>query len=473
MSITWLRIPQRIAAVAPVGGLYPRPIHDPTNIVSYTLNRDAETRLDTFIALIGDILGHRKRRESFATYAIGLMGDGERKSIEPIAARAVGDPRRVEAERQRLMHFIADSEWSDREVRLAAVRYAIEPINRRGPIDSWIIDDTGMLKQGTHSVGVQRQYTGSAGKITNCQMAVSLTLASQHDHLPVDVELYLPRVWTDDRSRRAEAKVPKNIRFKTKIELALDMIREATAANLPRGHVLADSFYGDVAHFRAGIRKLGLHYAVAVSNNITVWPATQSGTRDGEKIAVGDLGAQLPEGSFRRITWAQGTKAALSARFAVKRVIPCRNDGTPAAQREAVWLVIEWEDSQRQPTKYYFVSLPADTTRKALVRTLKKRWRTERVYEDMKGELGFDHYEGRSFPGWHHHVSVALCCFAFVASERAIAFSPGGGAEDRHEEHYAPRAPLPRLVHYHPPRGRPDVRSGMAAKVPAVQAGQT
>jgi SRSO17 transposase len=435
----------------------------------YELNAEGERRLTGFVDIIGDVLGNKKRKVSFATYAMGLLGEGERKSVEPIAARAVGHPELVNAAHQRLLNFIANATWSDREVRQAAVNYAIPKITARAPVDSWILDDTGFLKQGTHSVGVQRQYTGSAGKITNCQLAVSLSLATRYDHLPVDFELYLPRVWTDDRERRAEARIPKKVRFASKIELGIRMIQKAVKANLPRGTVLADSFYGDAARFRAEVRALGLHYAVGVSSNITVWRAGKfSGRRYGDRIAVSALAETIPPSMFHRVNWADGTKTKLSARFALRRVVPCRADGTPPSEREAVWLVIEWEDGKTKPTKYYFVSLPRETQRKAIIRTIMQRWRTERVYEDLKGELGFDHYEGRSFPGWQHHVSVALCCFAFVAGERALAFPPSGGATSNVPELDAPRATLPRLVHHHPPRGGASHRTAMAAEVPTM-----
>jgi SRSO17 transposase len=435
----------------------------------YEVNAEAEDRLTGFLDIIGEVLGNKKRKASFAMYAMGLLGEGDRKSVEPIAARAVGHPEGVNAAHQRLLHFIADSTWSDRDVRVASTRYALSRVTQRGAVEAWIIDDTGMLKQGTHSVGVQRQYTGSAGKITNCQLAVSLSLATRCDHLPVDFELYLPRTWADDRERRAEGKIPRKVRFRTKLELALQMIRSAVKSNLPRGVVLADSFYGDSAHFRAEVRALALHYAVGVSSKIAVWRAGElTGERYGDRISVAALAETIPETAFHRINWTDGTKSELSGHFAVRRVVPCHADGTPPSEREAIWLVIELGDGKGEPTKYYFASVPRETKRKTVIRIIKQRWRTERVYQDLKGELGFDHYEGRSFPGWHHHVSVAICCFAFVAAERAIAFSPGARATAGAPQLDTSRAPLPRLVHHHPPRGRASHRDAMAPTLPSL-----
>src|SRR5437870_4278806 len=177
--------------------------------MQYQLNTDGEQRLAKYVDGIGGTLGHKTRQESFAIYALGLLGDGERKSVEPIAARACPDPDRVDAMHQQLLHFVGVSDWSDVDVRREAVGYALPLITRHDPISAWILDDTGMMKQGSHSVGVQRQYTGSVGKIANCQIAVALSVATGADHLPIDFDLYLPRCWTRDRARRREARIPK------------------------------------------------------------------------------------------------------------------------------------------------------------------------------------------------------------------------------------------------------------------------
>ncbi|WP_164015224.1 transposase, partial [Pyxidicoccus trucidator] len=178
------------------------------------MNAAAVQRLERYFQRIGDVLGEESRRGSFALYAMGLLGDGERKSVEPIAARACPDPGRVDAMHQRLLHFAVDSKWSDRDVRRAAAQYALEAMTQREPVEAWIVDDTGFLKQGKHSVGVQRQYTGSAGKITNCQIGVSLSVATRTEHLPLDFELYLPEGWTNDAARRREARIPAEVPFK-------------------------------------------------------------------------------------------------------------------------------------------------------------------------------------------------------------------------------------------------------------------
>ena len=357
-------------------------------------------------------------------YALGLLGDGERKSAEPIAARACGDPVQCDAYHQRLLHFIADSVWSDHDVRRAATRYAIAAMVEREPITSWLVDDTGFLKQGKHSVGVQRQYTGTAGKVTNCQIGVSLSVATRTEHLGLDFELYLPRPWVEDVARRTEAKIPAEIVFKTKPELALDMMSRAVAEGVPPGVVLADSAYGDSSAFRLGLRQLGLDYAVGIHGTTKVWRVDKLLRRAGPALSARDLALAIGRKGFRRCTWREGTKEPLWSRFALRRVVPAHDDGTDPAHREDVWLLMEWPDGEKAPTKYFLATLPCGSTRKQIVRVVKERYRTERLYEDLKGELGLDHFEGRSFAGWHHHISVALCCYAFVLSERVRRFPP-------------------------------------------------
>lgn len=389
----------------------------------------SEQRLRDYFDRMGDLLGEDHRRASFATYAVGLLSDGERKSMEPIAARACPDPAKVDAAHQRLHHLIAESNWSDREIRRESARYALAEMKNREPVVAWIVDDTGFLKQGKHSVGVQRQYTGSAGKVTNCQVGVSLGLSTRSQQVPVDFELYLPKTWTNDLARRAEAKLPGGTVFRTKPELALAMIRRAVEDNLPRGIVLADTGYGNSSAFRTELRRLGLDYAVAVDPQTKVWRMDGLERRRGEALSVKKLATEIGQKGFRRVTWRQGTRERLSGRFAFIRVVPFHDDGIDPGERADVWLVMEHEAGEAAPTKFYFATLPRDMTHKQLVRIIKLRWRTERMYEDMKGQLGLDHFEGRSFPGWNHHVSVVLCCYAFVCAEHARAFPPAAREE--------------------------------------------
>jgi SRSO17 transposase len=381
-------------------------------------------RLSEFFDLIGQVLGRKGRRGSFALYAEGIFGDGERKSIEPIAARACADPARADAEHQRLLHFALDAPWSDHDVRLAAARYAIKAMTAKQSVDSWIIDDTGFLKQGSHSVGVQRQYTGSAGKVTNCQVGVSLTVATRTEQVPIDFALYLPKVWTEDPARRREARIPAEVQFATKPDLSLQLMQRALNDGIPPGLVLADQAYGTSREWRKSVREMGLHYAAAVDNRTTVAVFDKHGRPREEIISVIDLAHRIEsQGGFRRCTWREGTKQDLSARFALRRVVPAYDGGHGIEKRESVWLLIEWRDNEDEPANCFLCSLPERLTKKKLVRMVMQRWRTERAYQDLKDELGLDHYEGRRFPGWHHHVSVVLCCYAFVIAER-VRHSP-------------------------------------------------
>jgi SRSO17 transposase len=428
--------------------------------MEFALESDGQQRLEDYLERIGKVLGDDHRRASFATYAIGLLGDGERKSMEPIAARACPDPARVDAEHQRLAHFVGNSNWRDVDVRREAAAYALAVLTQRGPVMAWIFDDTGFLKQGSHSVGVQRQYTGSAGKITNCQIGVSLTVVTPTEHLPIDFELYLPESWTENPARRQEARIPDEVQFQTKPGLAIAMLKRAAAAGVPRGTVLGDSAYGHSSPLRRACRDLEFPYAVGVMPTDRVWRLDRRGRRiDDAPVAIEDSAVGLGRGAFRKTTWRQGSKAALSSYFAMERVHMVQGDGIDEGEPEHVWLLMEWERGESAPSKYHVLWLPHTSgrrlTRKQAVRIVKQRWRTERVYEDLKGELGLDHFEGRRFRGWHHHVSVALACFAFVVAERIRAFPPSAREEDRAgTQPGATGTPLRGFLHHRAPRDR-------------------
>lgn len=399
--------------------------------MSFEMTPDVHARMHEFFdKRIGQHLSG-KQRESFAIYAHGLIGDGERKSVEPIAARATAEPRECKHMHDRLLYFIGRSQWSDRLVRREAARYAIQGLEACEPVTTWILDDTGFLKQGTHSVGVQRQYTGTAGKIANCQIGVSLCIATRTEHVPIDFELYLPKSWTEDPARRQEARIPDDLVFKTKIDLAIDLITRAMDDKLPGEIVLVDSAYGDSCDLRNVIRMYGLDLGVAIKATTKVWLLDATERRRGDPIGVQQLGIQLGVKAFRRITWRkgtrQGTRGKLHSRFCFRRVKVAHDDGTEARDREPLWLMIEWPEGEAHPSKFVLTSLPRRMTKKNIVRIVKERWRTERAYEDLKGELGLDHFEGRSFPGWHHHVTVALCCYAFIVNERSRHFPPSQG----------------------------------------------
>lgn len=398
-------------------------------------------RLDEFLKVrLGCHLARREQKESFALYAQGILADGERKSVEPIAARATGDGSGdgddkkkpgVLCERMhaRLLNFLRDSPWDDRSVRREAARFVIEALEKQEPVTTWILDDTGFPKQGKHSVGVQRQYSGTLGKVGNCQIGVSLTIATKHEHVPIDFALYMPESWTEDAARRKKARVPDDLVFKTKPELALDLITRAVEDKIPGEIVLVDAAYGNSSAFRNAVRMYGLDLGVAVAASTKVWLLDKLARRRGDPLSVQDLGIKLGRGAFRRLTWRVGPGGKLSSHFKFCRVKVAHEDGSDAGDREPMWLVMEWPDGETKPTKFLLTTLPRRMSKKQIVRVLKERWRTERAYEELKGELGLDHFEGRSFPGWHHHITVVLSCYAFVVSERVQRFPPSAGRQ--------------------------------------------
>jgi SRSO17 transposase len=403
----------------------------------FVLDASGQQRLWEYFDRIGGALGDDARRASYAVYAMGVLGDGDRKSMEPISARSDPDPGRVTAQHQRIQHFITDSPWSDRAVRREAARYGVSAMTAREPITHWIGDDTGFLKQGSHSVGVKRQYTGSAGKVTNCQVGVSLSVATPTNHLPIDFELYLPHDWANDDARRQEARIPDDVVFKTKLDLMIDMADRALADGVPPGMFLVDSAYGNSSHFRRALRKRGFSYGVAVNSTTKVWQLDKLDRRcGGRTLTVCEYANNIVDrGGFRRTYWREGTNGWMSARFAARRVLPIADQGVPRAERDVVWLLMEWEDGNKAPSKFHFITAPTHVTKKWLVRQVKQRWRTERAYEDMKGQLGLDHFEGRRYPGWHHHVSAVLSCYAFIVAEHARHFPPQARGSHRDGAH--------------------------------------
>lgn len=389
--------------------------------MTYELDARGIGRLEVYFEEIGALLGEKRRRASFALYAMGILGEHERKSVEPLAAATVDDPKAAQRAHDHLLHFIGQSEWEDGPVREFVARHAVHAMESRERISAWVIDDTGFLKQGRESPGVQRQYTGSAGKVANCQIAVSLTLCTPTEHVPIDMQLYLPESWTSDRVRCAKAKIPSGMAFRPKWQMALEMMTAAVEKGLPKGVALADAAYGNVGEFRAGLRWLDFEYAVGVNATTVVTRVSKVQGDTPSAMSVETIARRLPRKAFRPTTWRQGSRRALVSRFAMVRVDAGNADGGEH------WLLIEWPENEKAPTHYTLARMRKAPSRNQLVRITKERWRTERVYEDLKGELGLDHFEGRSFRGWHHHVTVVLCCYAFVLSERLRHFPPSRG----------------------------------------------
>ena len=407
--------------------------------------------------------GHADREAPLKAYCTGLLLPGERKSVEPMAARVA--PDNVRRTHQSLHHFVADAPWSD-EAMLETVRGWVLPrIKENGPVVAWVVDDTGFVKKGKHSVGVARQYCGQVGKQENCQVAVSLSVTTAQASLPIAWRLYLPESWADDEERRKATGVPDEITFQTKPAIALAQIRRAVEPEVLTAPVLADSAYGNDTGFREGITELGLPYVVGIHENTTVWrpgevprpkprrkgrgrPPTRL-HRDAEHqpISVKPLALSLPRQAWKTVTWREGARGELQSRFAAVRVRPAHRDQKRSEPYPEEWLLIEWPAEEAEPTKYWLSTLPARTRRTVLVRLAKHRWIIERDYQELKQELGLGHYEGRGWRGFHHHATLCIAAYGFLVAERS-RFSPS--ARSGRLQLRAPRLPPD-----YQPRGSP------------------
>jgi len=395
------------------------------------MGRGLETRFERYAETMIEALGHADRAVPARWYLRGLMLPGSRKSVEPMAARV--HPQDVRSAHQSMHHLVADSDWSDGAL-LAAVAREVAPVLTASGQEPcyWIIDDTGHRKYGRHSVGVARQYCGQLGKVDNCQVAVSLSLATAEGSLPLSYRLYLPEEWAEDKARRKDAGVPKEVAFATKGEMARTQIEAALTADVPRGPVLMDAAYGDEAAFRDWLSARELIYAAGIRPATAVWYEEHQPTPAPVKpglgrprtrlvrdeihtpISVKALAESLPRSSYRTLTWREGTNAQLRSRFARVRVRAAHAN----RPRQEEWLLIEWPKGEAEPTRYFLSTLPEDISFKALIATVKMRWRIERDYRELKQEVGLGHYEGRNWRGFHHHASLCIAAYGFLMLER-------------------------------------------------------
>ena len=386
-------------------------------------------RFTAYMKWLTPASGHADRARPLREYCAGLLLPGDRKSVEPMAAQFARERSRLSSKHQSMHHFVADAPWDDARL-LAAVRdYVLPRVTRRDPVKSWILDDTGMPKKGRHSVGVARQYCGQSGKVDNCQVAVSLSVAGENWSLPVEYALYLPKEWAEDAASRRKAGVPETLAFQTKTQIAMRQLEWAVAAGLPAGVVLADAAYGDDNTLREGIAALGLQYAMGIRPATTVWLHTDgprlrpAKTAPRKPLSVSAAAQALPAEAWRSVTWREGTQKPLRSRFAALRVRVAHRGGNGASS--PVWLLIEWPKGEAAPTKYFLSNLTENLALKALVHTVKSRWRIERDYQELKGELGLGHYEGRGWRGFHHHASLCIAAYGFLVAERGL-FPPQG-----------------------------------------------
>jgi SRSO17 transposase len=381
-------------------------------------------RLEEFLSKLLAGVGRAERRHHGLLYVQGLLLDGERKSIEPLAERLPG------GNVQALQQFVGQSPWAWDPVRRLLAQQMEEELL---PTAAWIVDDTGFPKQGKESVGVARQYSGTLGKVGNCQVAVGVHLATQEESVPLDWALYLPQAWIEDADRCGKAGVPDHTPFRTKVELALELIDRLLEWGLKRQAVLADAGYGNNTQFRQGLVDRQLQYVVGVESNTAVWekptqrvpPRRRAGRGRrrrpyyrGQPAALRQVATALPADQWRSVTWRQGTRGPQRSRFAGCRVQPAHGHVRNQPELEPVWLLMEWPTEAQAPTKYWFSNLPEGISIRRLVQLAKLRWRVEQNYQQLKVELGLDHYEGRGWQGWHHHVTLVCMAYAFLLRER-------------------------------------------------------
>ncbi len=388
---------------------------------------DVRERLLCFVGEVTAPFALRRQRENALVYVRGLVEHGGRKSLQPTLFRLEETPARYESVQQ----FLADSPW-DPEL---LIRECAERVAPQIGVTAWIVDDTGIVKDGKHSPGVKRQYSGTLGKVGNCQITVSVHAVGERGTLPLGWRLYLPEEWCDDFERRRKAKIPDGILFATKAQLANDLCKRVAGWQLPTAPILADSAYGDDAAFRADLHDAELEYVVAVRAGTSVYgpettfvvPERNGPLGRPRTVARPDrkpesaltLAERLPATAWRTLP-CRTTPAGeeIASRFAFVRVVatnPVRNRHQ-APRWE--WLIIEWPDGDEAPSDYWLSNLAEDTPRERLARLARLRWTVELDYRQLKGELGLDHYEGRSYPGFHHHTALVTCAHAFLTEER-------------------------------------------------------
>jgi SRSO17 transposase len=388
---------------------------------------EVRERLVEFVAEMAAGLPHVRQRENALVYVRGLIEHGGRKSLQPTLFRLGEDAARYES----LQQFLADSPWDP----ALLVRACAERVAPALEVSAWVVDDTGIAKDGRHSPGVKRQYSGTLGKIGNCQVTVSLHAVGARGTQPLGWALYLPEEWCADLPRRRKAKIPDEVVFQTKPRLASALCKQAAGWEIPRAPVLGDSAYGDNCKFRADLHESGLEYVLAVSPEISVFgpetgftvPERKPGRGRPPSLARPDrkpesvraLAERLPADAFQTVPCRTTPRGEIvHGRFAFVRVVaahPVTRDHRPPRWE---WLIIEWPADQDAPTDYWLSNLSEDTEPERLARLARLRWTIELDYRQLKGELGLDHYEGRSYRGFHHHCALVTCAHAFLTLER-------------------------------------------------------
>jgi SRSO17 transposase len=383
--------------------------------------------------VLAEAMNRPVQRVNGALYLRGLLEAGARKSLEPLVGRLGGD-----ADYQSLQQFLADSPWDP----AAVVRGVAERVVPAIGVEAWVLDDTGFPKDGKRSPGVKRQYSGTLGKIGNCQIGVSVHAVGRKGTVPLGWALYLPEDWCADPERREQAKIPEEVVFKTKNELGVELVERAVGWEIPRAPVLGDQAYGDDSKLRDRLDRAGSEYVFSVDPRASVFaPETvfslperkgNSGRSrkrlrpDREPEAIAALIARLGEKAAHTVTFRDGPDGKpMTSRFIFTRVRALKKWGNGASEEpREEWLIAEWPEGDEQPTDYWLSNLPADTDPERLARLARLRWKIELDYRQLKGELGLDHYEGRSWLGWYHHTALVTAAHGFLTLERLHPFRP-------------------------------------------------
>lgn len=385
-------------------------------------------RLEVFaVEVVGEAMNRPVQVVNGGLYLRGLIEQGPRKSLEPLVARLGG-----EADYQSLQQFLADSPWDPALVTRAVAERVAPAID----VEAWVLDDTGFVKDGKHSPGVKRQYSGTLGKIGNCQIGVSAHAVGAKGTVPLGWALYLPEEWCADPERRRRAKIPVDVEFKTKPELGAELVEHAAGWQVPKAPVLGDQAYGENTALRQRLDDAGLEYVLAVGAETKVFasetvfevPERTGATGrprsrpcpDREPESIGALIARIGPGAAQTVTFRDGPDGEpVTSRFVFARVRAAHrwHKATPCPPREE-WLIAEWPEGRDEPTGYWLANLPADTGPERLARLARLRWKIELDYKQLKGELGLDHYEGRSWLGWHHHTALVTAAHGFLTLER-------------------------------------------------------
>jgi len=384
-------------------------------------------RMEVFVAEVaGAAMSHPVQRGNAELYVRGLLAAGARKSLEPLVERLDG-----EGDYQSLQQFLADSPWEPERLMRAVVQRVAPVVGA----EAWVLDDTGFPKDGKRSPGVKRQYSGTLGKIGNCQIGVSLHAVSERATLPLGWALYLPEDWCADPERRRKAKIPEEVRFQTKPQLGLGLVKQAAGWAIDRAPVLGDAAYGENTRLRGDLDAGGIEYVLSINPDTTIFapgavfavPERKPGSRgrapaahraDRDQVSVGAYAQTLTSEDFQTVTYRGKGKTRVRSRFAFKRVTAAHPVTRDREAPREEWLIIEWPAGAERPSDYWISNLPARTKPGRLARLARLRWMIELDYRQLKGELGLDHYEGRSYLGWQHHTALVTTAHAFLTLER-------------------------------------------------------